>query len=219
MTVLPGIVIIGGGGHAKAVADVIRSTRKFRVIGFTDPRPGSPLGGCDIPCLGDDAILEEVAGGGVPYAAMGVGGFDNLRRQSIYDRVVALGLCFPTLIHRRAVVSPHASLGAGTVVMPGAVIQSGARIGTNVVVNTGAVVEHDCVVGQSAFIASGAVLCGGVGIGQRSFVGAGACVTQGRSVGEDSTVGAGAVVLSDVEHGRTVVGNPARNLSAESRRP
>jgi UDP-2-acetamido-3-amino-2,3-dideoxy-glucuronate N-acetyltransferase len=46
-------------------------------------------------------------------------------------------------------------------------------------------------------------------------IGSGATILGGVRIGVGATVGAGAVVVDDVEAGATVVGNPARPLSAE----
>lgn len=206
------IVIIGGGGHAKVVADIIYTTGKYKIVGFTDLHPGSPVGDCNIPYLGDDTVLPDLVGRGVLQAAMGVGGFDNRRRQSLYEKIVDRGFQLPSLVHSSASVSPYAVIGEGTVIMPGAVVQAGAHLAANVIVNTGAVVEHDCSIGHSALVASGAILCGGVRVGDRAFVGAGACIIQYKNIGADCTIGAGSVVIDDLGQGQTAVGNPARVL-------
>jgi len=50
-------------------------------------------------------------------------------------------------------------------------------------------------------------------IGERCWIGANAVILPGVNLGDRVVVGAGAVVTRDVPAGRTVVGNPARDLS------
>ncbi len=50
-------------------------------------------------------------------------------------------------------------------------------------------------------------------------IGANATILPGLTIGEDAMVGAGAVVTADVSTGSTVVGNPARPLTAKPSRP
>ena len=52
------VILLGGGGHAKVLADAIRAAGS-EVHGFVDPDPDAALG--DLRHLGgDDAVLGEV---------------------------------------------------------------------------------------------------------------------------------------------------------------
>lgn len=84
-----------------------------------------------------------------------------------------------TLVHKRATISPSASIDYGSVVMEGAIIQAGARIGRHVIVNAGAVITHDCLVEDYAHIAPGAHLCGNVHVGEGALVGVGVGIEPG----------------------------------------
>ena len=53
-----------------------------------------------------------------------------------------------------------------------------------------------------------------VSIGRNVWIGGGALILPGIVVGDDALIGAGAVVTRDVAPGATVVGNPARLISA-----
>lgn len=209
------IVIIGAGGHASVVADVIMSSRQYRICGCVDKTPQNRLADLGITYLGDDEALPALALAGVQLAAMGLGGLENEIRWRLFGLASEIGFCFPPLVHPSAVVGTSASLGRGSIVMAGAVLSTGVLVGDNVIINTSASVDHDCVLGDSSHIAPGAVLCGGVTIGDKAFVGAGACIIQGVMVGADSVIGAGAVVVHDVPPGAKVVGNPARFLNAD----
>jgi len=54
-------------------------------------------------------------------------------------------------------------------------------------------------------------------IGRNVWIGAGAIILPGVTIGDDALVGAGSVVTRDVPAGATVVGNPARVRTSESR--
>jgi acetyltransferase-like isoleucine patch superfamily enzyme len=88
-------------------------------------------------------------------------------------------------------------------------------LGTGCIVNTAATVDHDCILGDGVHIAPGAHLAGGVRIGARSWFGIGAVARQGITIGADVLVGAGAVVIRDIADGKTVIGNPAREVNAK----
>lgn len=215
-------LIWGAGGHGKVVADLLRALG-HRVVGFVDSDPGKlnrrvDSGGAAVVML-QGTFLERLAAErelpeGIDAVAVAMG--DNQRRLECLARLD--GRSAPALVHPTAVVSPSASLGAGTVVFAGAVINADARIGAAVIVNTAAVVEHDCLVADGAHVSPGATLAGAVRVGERSWIGAGATIIQEIEVGSDAVVGAGAVVIRDVAMDTVVAGVPAAIVGSAERR-
>ena len=206
------LVVYGAGGHGRVVADA-GAAAGFHVLGFLDD--GVPAGrevlGWRV--LGDLTWLV-----GKPWVALAHGIGDNATRERIARAAAHDGFTFTTVVHPSAVVSPHARLGAGAVVMALAAVNPGSQVGAGAIVNTAAVVEHDVVVGDFAHVASKAGLAGGARLGRLALLGSGANVLPGQSVGDGSVVGAGAVVVRDVPPGVVVAGVPARILpSARSR--
>jgi sugar O-acyltransferase (sialic acid O-acetyltransferase NeuD family) len=207
------LLILGAGGHGRAVADLARACG-FTVAGFTDRSlaAGSP----GTPVLGTDAELaalirpQQIDGG-----VVGVGNTALVRRAQLYGVLVAAGVPQPALVHPRAVVSPSAEVGAGSVVFAGDVLGSGVRFGVNAVLYSGVVVEHECVIGDHAYLSPGVVLSGQVTVEAGAFLGAGAVVLPGLRIGAGAVVAAGAVVTADVPAGQTVMGVPARAARSE----
>lgn len=209
MTAVRDTILIGGGGHAHVLADMLEALGR-PVRGFVAPSCKTDLH--DIPWLGGDAVLDEVAPGSADIA-LGIGSTgDATLRQSLFLKLRAAGHGLPALIHPTAVLSPHVRVSDGVQVILGAVVQAGVRLETNCIVNTGAIVDHDCRIGAHAHVAPGAVLCGGVMVGEGAHVGAGARVIQNVTIGDGAIVGAGAVVLEDVAPGARVAGVPAREI-------
>lgn len=205
------IVIIGAGGHAKVVVEIIDSMGIYEIFGCTDLKKDNTLKEYGIHYVGSDDDLKSIFGN-VKCAAMGVGGISNLYRQNLYQKIKSMGFQFPVLRHKSCLISKDVSIEEATVIMPGVIINPGTKIGTNVIINTGAVVEHDCIIEDSAQIGPGAILCGGVKIAKRAYIGAGACILPGISIDEDTIVGAGAVVTKNLKSNSKVVGNPAREI-------
>ncbi|HTA38638.1 MAG TPA: acetyltransferase [Candidatus Acidoferrales bacterium] len=210
----PDIVIIGAGGHASVLIDALRASGDVRTIGAIDADRGR-IGRAifDVPVLGDDTLLPELAASGTRLFAIGVGGTrDNAPRARLFEAAIALGLQPVTIVHPAATISRYAHVGAGAQILAAAVVNASARIGKNVIVNTGAVVEHDCVVGDHAHISTGACLASTVTVGTGAHVGVGAAVRQSIVIGADAVVGAGAVVVKDVAAGAVVTGVPAKEF-------
>lgn len=210
MTTTP-IIIIGGGEHARVVADAVRSTETFRLLGFVDiagtpdmaRRVGAPL-------LGDDSALDRYP---EAHIVLGVGA---LRVTDVRERIVrSLGgdrRRWATVVHQRAWVSPSALLAQGAFVSAGAVVQAGADVGAHAIVNTGAVVEHDVVIGEYAQVGPSAAIGGASVVGARAYVGLGARVRDHIEVGAGAMVAMGAVVVKNVPPGARVAGVPAKEL-------
>jgi UDP-perosamine 4-acetyltransferase len=204
------IILMGGGGHAKVVIELIRLCGVYEIAGILVPEPvaGTKVSGVEV--VGSDEKLPGLYAGGVVCAAICVGGIgDTSVRRDLYERVRAAGLNLPPLVHPKAVVSPDAVLSEGVQVMAGAVVQTGSRIGVNAVINTSAVVEHDSVINDHAFVSPGATVLGGCVVGRGAFIGAGAVVLQNVKIGDNCVVAAGAVVIDNVAAGARVKGVPA----------
>lgn len=207
------VVILGGGGHAKVVIELLRGMGEWGIVGCLDPRASAPVSGA--PILGDDRLLPELAREGIRHVCIAVG--DNRVRTRLGSEAARHNFQWVTATGRKSIISSSTTMGAGTVVMEGAVINADAQIGELAVINTGAIVEHDCHIGAGAHVAPGAILTGGVTLGSLAFVGAGATILPGLTVGAEAVIGAGAVVIRDVPSGETHAGVPARQLSRGGR--
>lgn len=206
------IVIIGGGGHAKVVASILKQLPAFEVLGYTDREDrGSLLG---LPYLGEDGELLRIKAH-TPHCAavLGVGTLgDTALVERLYAQAQELGFFLPTIISPAAVVAEDVKIGQGTVIMSGVVINAGTRIGRGAIINTNSSLDHDCAIGDFTHIAPGVTLSGGVKVGSRCLVGTGASIIHYKTVGDQCIIGAGAVVVKDCLESGTYVGIPAKLL-------
>lgn len=199
------ILILGAGGHAKVIADILRA-RGVPVMGFLDDEPSlwgqTRLG---IPILGAMSSFADHHPGGL---VVGIG--DNGTRQSLARRFdLADSGLLVNAIHPTATVSPNVTLGRGVVIAAGAIVNVGTAIGDLVVINTGASIDHDCVIDECAHLAPGTRLAGGVRVGAGSLVGIGAVAIPNVSIGSWAVIGAGAAVVDTIPDNCTAVGVPA----------
>ncbi len=201
-----GVVIIGGGGHAKVVIESLRASGKaVAVIVDADPTPREVLG---VPVVGDDLALADLKEQGFSELFVALG--SNRLRQKLGAKARDLGFTLVNAIHPSAVISPSARIGQGVAIMAGVAINAGSRIGDLAIVNTGAVVDHDCDLGAACHVGPASALAGGVTVGERAFLGVGARAIPGVAIGADTTVGAGGVIVRDLPDAVLAVGVPAK---------
>ena len=204
---LPPVCIYGAGGHAKVIANILKSNNISLAAHFDDDtsvvessneaiRPG-------IGILGEDFVPPEH-----PFVlAIGT----NRVREKLSG---LLNVQFSTVIDGTSVIAQDVSVGEGSVVFALAVIQPDVQIGRHVIVNTKASIDHDSVIGDFVHVAPGATLCGGVVVQEGAHIGAGATIIEGVKIGKWATIGAGSVVIRDVPDFLTVAGCPAKPLPA-----
>ena len=203
---MSGVLILGAGGHAKVVADILMA-QGTHVQGFLDDDPhlcGEMRLG--LPVLGAiDVYLDYEPDGLI----IGIG--DNRARRSIAERLsIQAQRLWRNAVHPRATIARSVRLGRGIVVAAGAVINPDSVLGDHAIINTGATVDHDCTIGGFVHVAPGARVAGGVVLGEGAFLGIGSSLIPQISVGEWTTIGAGSVVTSDLAANLIAFGVPAR---------
>lgn len=202
------VVLIGGGGHAKVLLDVLL-TEGVKIWGILDKSP--PAGELyGIPIIGDDDDIGEFAPSEV-ILVNGLGSTDipGLRRR-IYETFTSQGYKFRCVLHRSAQISRRAILDDGVQIMAGAVVNIGSRIGKNSIINTGATIDHDCRIGEHTHIAPGCTISGGVTVGNNTHIGTGTTIIQKINIGNNVLIGAGSLILNDVPDNVVVYGVPAK---------
>lgn len=190
------MILYGASGHAKVIIDTLELLGKRPDFIVDDNESVNTLLGYEV----------RRNSGHYDEAIVSIG--DGRIRKRIVERLDVRQ--WATAIHPQSVVSSHATVGAGTVVMAGAVVNSGASIGKHCIINTGATIDHDVTLGDYVHIAPGVHVSGGVTIGEGTWIGVGTCVKQGVQIGEWTTVGAGSVVVRDIPGHVTAFGCPCR---------
>lgn len=192
------ILLLGAGGHARSVIDVIETTGAYTIVGLVGQTSEVGTTVLGYPVLGDDDDLPRLLNTH-PHALVTLGQIRTPDgRMRLFDLARSLGGELPAITSPRAQVSRHATIGAGTVVMHGAIVNAGATVGRNCIVNSAALVEHDAVIGDHCHISTAAVVNGGVTVGAGSFVGSRSVVRQAIVIGERCVIGMGERVLTDL---------------------
>jgi sugar O-acyltransferase (sialic acid O-acetyltransferase NeuD family) len=195
------ILIVGAGGHARACIDVIEQEERFAIKGLVGLAKEVGVRILDYPVLGTDEDLPALLSD-CTNALITVGQIKTPEpRVRLFSLLQKYGCASPVIVSPRAYVSPHAKLGAGTIVMHGAVINAGAVVGKNCIINSQSLVEHDVVIEDHCHIATAAKINGRVHICKGTFIGSNSSVRQCINIGERCVIGMGQQVLADCETG------------------
>ena len=156
------IVLIGGGGHAAVLAEILLMQNREIVAVISPEAIHERAIFKGMVHLKEDSDVFTFDKGQVKLVN-GIGMLPKCTlRKKVNERYLQLGYQFESVIADSAYVSPSALIEEGVQVLPMAIVHTGAIIGPHSIVNTGALVEHDCKVGCYNHIAPRATLCGQV---------------------------------------------------------
>jgi len=199
------IIILGKGGHAESLADVIQRENKYEIAGYVVNKDVIQSENACYPIVGNDADLERLFQSGIQNAAIGIGflGKSDLRER-LYKTLKGIGFNLPIVCDPSAILAGDVRIGEGSFIGKGAIVNTSANIGKMCIINTGAIVEHDCRIDDFSHVSVGSVLCGEVRIGRSTLIGANATVIQKITIGSHCIIGAGTTVRKNVEDQRMV---------------
>ena len=189
------LLLIGCGGHARSLIDVVESSSRWHVLGLVglpeqvgEEVLGYPVLGCDedLPSLRQQCTNVLLAVGQIGFST---------QRQRLVAKLEGLNFLMPVVISGRAHVSHHAQLGSGCSVGHGVIVNAGSKVGDYSILNSNALIEHDAVIGNYCHISTGALVNGGTKIGSNSFIGSGVVLRDGLNLPPRTVISAGKRVM------------------------
>ncbi len=201
------IAILGAGGFAEEIADLIEDIPNLELVAFVESadrsRCGKTLSGRPVLWIDETKTLGEscryICSVGSPA-----------QRKAFVEDALSRGLPFTTIIHPKAHVAPSSIIGEGCVIHPGVIVAARTVIGSHSLVNRGCLIGHHAEIGNFITVSPGANIAGRTRIGDLSYIGMASVILDGLGVGERSVVGSGALVTKNVPARVQVMGMPAR---------
>ncbi|MDT2660862.1 acetyltransferase [Enterococcus hulanensis] len=199
------VVLVGAGGHAKVIFDVLQNLKASEFSFFDDHV--QTFKGVDYLGTVSDLLNQEQSFFDHAQLVIAIG--NNQVRKDVVEKLSKFDVHYMTIISPSAVVSLSAVIGEGSVVMPNAVLNADCKIGKHCIINTSSIIEHDDSIQDYVHISPGVALAGNVSIYEGTHVGIGACCIQGITIGKWSTIGAGAAVVTNISERALALGIPA----------
>lgn len=152
-------ILLGNGGHARVIKDLIGKINGTVVHVFNsdteydvDVEPGLPL----VIAIGNNEIRKNI--------------------------VKKIKHVMPSLVHPSAQLASEVILGAGTVVLANAVIQAGAIIGEHCMINANVVIDHDVQMGDFVNVYPNVYIGGAATIGDHATIAPGTIIDRMQKV-------------------------------------
>lgn len=205
------LLIFPFNGNALEAMDCIEE--QYELVGFIDDTPekqgptryGVPVFDRSALEIYKEAKVLAVPGSPASYK----------KRQ---DHIASLNIDnsrFVSLIHPKAVIGKHVTMGLNCLILAGVVITSNARIGNHVCILPNTVVHHDAVIGDYTLMGCSIAVAGGATIGRNCYIGSGTNIMNGIEIGDYTLIGLGSNVVRSVAANSKVAGNPAREINKQ----
>lgn len=194
----PEYLIIGGGGHAAALAEILIKQNKS-ILGVVAPNvlAGNAIFDTVKHYSQDDDVLRFAVDKVLLVNGIGAMPRQTLRKK-VYTRFSELGYTFATVIADSALVSDYALLAKGVQIMNNAVINIGSEIGENTIINTSVSVDHDCTIGAHSHLAPGTTLSGQVKVESNVHIATGSSIINNVTIGCNTIIGVGANITKSI---------------------
>jgi sugar O-acyltransferase (sialic acid O-acetyltransferase NeuD family) len=193
------MVVIGAGGHALEILDVLQQDNYPHPINFRG-----------YPVIKDEALLKSLFPSNF-FFILGIG--NPIHRKNLFEKFSKLGGTLSSVISSKSIYSSQFEkkefdlmnlcyLGPETI------------IGKGTLINTGAQIHHEVTIGEFTEISPRSLLLGKVQVGSLCSLGGNCTILPKIKIGNNVIIGAGTVVTSDVPDNKMVVGVPGKIIKS-----
>ena len=103
------ILLVGGGGHAHSVIDIIEENLEFKIAGIIEPVNKSRTDVLGYPILGEDSNIEALLVN-IPYGIVSVGQIKSAKtRKKLFGLLSKFGAKIPNIVSKYAYISKRSS--------------------------------------------------------------------------------------------------------------
>lgn len=190
------IALIGGGGFAKEIIEVIELLG-FEVYGIFAYKNSFE----EYEHFGylEELVEHKSKFDGVHIAFGGVTKEQIENRRMIIDFLTQNGIQSITLISPYARIAKNVTIGDGSYIAHDVFISHDTVVGDHVIINNRCDIGHDSIVEENVTISSKVFLGGAVRVEKDTLVGVGSIVKQGIRIGHSSIISMGSSILRNIK--------------------
>ena len=195
------IAIIGGGGFAKEIIEVIlmNGDEVYGVFAKENSLDYDYFG--YLRELNDhknsfDGVILAIG-------AVNKAGIEN--RRKIIEFIKENNIELISVISPLATISKSVKIGNGVYIGHGVLISCDTEVCDNVLINHNAIIGHDVKINENVSIAPQVFIGGGVVIEKDIMIGVGSTIRQGIKIGSNSIIGMRSIVIKNIKENSTVL--------------
>jgi len=189
------IALIGGGGFAKEVIEVIEllGDQVYGIFAhknsFEEYEHFGYLG---------ELVEHKSNFDGVHIAFGGVTKEQIENRRAIIDFLAQHGIPSVVLISPYARVAKNVTIGDGSYIAHDVYVSHDAVVGNHVIINNRCDIGHDSIIEENVTISPKVFLGGAVRVGRDTLIGVGSVVKQGVKIGHSSIISMGSCIQRNI---------------------
>ncbi len=197
------IALIGGGGLAKEIIEVILMNGD-ELYGIFAKESNLPY-----PYLGylNELLEHKLKFNGVILAIGAVNQEGMKNRENIISFLKENNINLISVISPLSIISQSALIGKGVYIGHGCIISCDVQIEDNVLINHNAIIGHDVEMNENVSIAPQVFIGGEVEIEKNVMIGAAATIRQGIKIRENSIIGMRSIVIKNLKSNSYVLHN------------
>lgn len=190
------IIVIGSGGHAESIIDVLRTNGNYKLVGLIGKPDDFNKEILGYKVIGSDKDLEKIRNN-VSNAVVAIGQIKSVKlRKNIFKLLKKYNYHTPKIISKYSYISDYCSIGDGTCIGHNVVVNASVKIGINCILNSKCLIEHGSVIGDFCHISTGVLVNGDVNIGEESFIGSGTIIREGINIPKNTVISAGKRIMA-----------------------
>ena len=199
------LAILGAGGHAKSVYDIVKKSKK--IYFFDEKKTSFKISNKKFVVWKSTDLIKKYKKK-ISEVIIAIG--NNQDRKKNFKLIKKNRLDFATLIHSKSYLGYGVKIGQGTVILQGSLVNTDSQIGNNCIINSHVSIDHDCIIDDHTHVCPGVIIGGNVKVGKNCWIGLGAKIIQNCIIGDNVFVAAGAVVTKNLKSNSFVKGIPAK---------
>ncbi len=205
------MVILGAGGHASEVLDVLIQNGNEALEGLLlFDNVNADVTKHNIPILKNIDDLKQAFKTDNRFVI--ATGNPVVRQKLDLMATQAGGVCTALIANNAKISSMDVKIGDGVNIMQDVIIFPSVAIGKGVLINARALVHHNSTIGAYSEIGPGSIITGNCFLGERVQLGAGCVLLPNVSIADDVVIGAGTTVTKSINETGVYIGTAHKRL-------